>query len=220
MSLPDITASAALDAQYIRPVHLIYLDVLGDPLRANTSGVDIAFSGQADTDLNHEFFGIRGDIVSVSPVKVASGGSGSVTVELSGLPDVNADLVALLSDRNKMQGRIARLWRIIRDADNVQQGGIQHYYTGYMMVPDIIDTRDSAIVRVTIESYLAAFSGAHNRTYLTQQVYDTGDLSATVALGIANGVSSNPATANTPAGASRGGGGSRDSGRNSSVRPF
>ena len=40
---------------------------------------------------------------------------------------------------------------------------------------------------VTIESYLAVFSVASNRTYLDQERYDSGDLSAQAAIAIANG---------------------------------
>jgi hypothetical protein len=38
-----------------------------------------------------------------------------------------------------------------------------------------------------IESYLAALTSASNRTYLDQERYDAGDLSARAAIAIANG---------------------------------
>ena len=42
---------------------------------------------------------------------------------------------------------------------------------------------------MSVESYLAFFGQASNRTYLDQQSYDPGDQSAALAIAIANGAS-------------------------------
>lgn len=188
MSLPDPIASAALDAQVIKPVFFAYLDFNGDPIRANSSGADVIVTGTGDPDLDcHTFIGVRPDLVSVSSVSVREGGSDSVTAEISGLPGVDDETLALISDRANYQGRPARLWRVIRDARNVQKGAFQPYYTGYMVALDVGGSASMQKISVTIETYLAAFSRASNRTYLDQERYDPGDLSARAALGIANG---------------------------------
>ncbi|MFN3474091.1 MAG: hypothetical protein ACK4ZW_08605 [Blastomonas sp.] len=193
MSLPDSTAAAALDAAVIKPVWFAYLDIDGDPVRCNTSGADITVTGTGDPDLDDmTFIGISGDLVDVSPVSVREGGSESVTAELSGIASLDVETLTQLGDPANWQGRPARLWRTIRNAANVQQGGFQAYYTGYMTALDHLGDESGQTIRVTIETYLVAFSAASNRTYLDQERYDSGDLSARAAISIANGISQNP----------------------------
>ena len=188
MSTLDATAIAALSAPIIKPVFFAWLDFVGDPVRANTSGADRVPTGTGDPDLDGDLFvGISGTVVSVSPVKFSEGGSESVTAELSGIPGVDAATLALLANPANLQGRDARLWRIIRNAANVQQGGFHAYYTGKMTSVSLAGGASEQRIRVTIESYLAALSQASNRTYLDQARYDPGDESARAAIAIANG---------------------------------
>lgn len=188
MSLPDPIAAAALDAQVIKPVFFAFLDFLDDPVMANSSGADVTIGNAGDPDLTDKtFIGVRPDLVSVSPVAVREGGSDTVTAKISGLPGLDDDTLATIADPSNWQGRPARLWRVIRNAQNVQQGAFQSYYTGYMVALDIAGSASSQTIRVTIETYLAAFSRGSGRTYLDQERYDPGDLSARAALGIANG---------------------------------
>lgn len=193
MSRPDATASAALDAEIVKPVYFAYLDFVGDPIRANSSGADLTPTGTGDSDLDgHVFIGISHQFTDISPVSIKRGGSETVTARLSGIPGLDTDTLNLIGDRTKWQGRIARLWRIIRNAANVQQGAIQHYYTGYMTALVVDAQPDNSMITVSIESYLAAFSKASNRSYLNQERYDAGDLSARAAIAIANGNTANP----------------------------
>ena len=209
MSLPDPVAGAALDLPVIKPVFFAYLDMNTDPVRANSSGHDITPTGTGDVDLDgHLFTGISHAFVDISPVKVGQGGSESVTAKLSGLPVIDSDTLNLLANPANWQGRPARLWRVIRDSLNVQQGGFQPYYTGYMTSVDIGGDASEQIILVTIETYLAAFSQASNRGYLDQARYDAGDLSAKAAIAIANGVSG--VVGNTPTGGSGGARGNGD----------
>lgn len=188
MSLPDTTHAAALDADIIKPVFFAWLDIDTDPVRANTSGADITPTGTGDTDLDgFEFIGITGDLVDVSPVRYKEGGSESVTAQLSGLAGLDDDVLALIEDPANWRGREARLWKIVRDAENVQQGGFHAYYTGRMTALRHSGSSTGQMLTVTIESYLATFSEASNRTYLDQERYDSGDLSAQAAIAIANG---------------------------------
>ncbi|MES2904635.1 MAG: hypothetical protein V4696_10660 [Pseudomonadota bacterium] len=188
MSTPDPTAVAALQASIVKPVFFAYLDFLGDPVRANTSGGDLMPTGSGDPDLDDEIFtGISGTVVTVSAVKFGEGGSDSVTAELSGIPGVDDDTLALLADPLNYRGRDARLWRIIRNASNVQQGGFHAYYTGKMTSVLLSGGAEEQRIRVTIESYLAALSQPSNRTYMDQTRYDSGDESARAAIAIANG---------------------------------
>lgn len=198
MSRMDSTAAAALDAPVIRPVFFVYLDIVGDPLFANTSGATITITGTGDPDLDNTFDGIDPTVVDIGSVRMKDGGSDAVSAKLSGLLELDEDLLNLLGDPANWQGRTARLWRMIRDVDGTQQGAIQHYYTGYMIALDIGGSPQSQMIEVTIESYLAAFSQASNRTYLDQESFDPGDLSARAAIAIGNGISGNPSVSNTP----------------------
>lgn len=188
MSLPDATHAAALDAEVIKPVWFAWLDFDGDPVRANTSGRNITPTGTGDDDLDDfEFLGITARLVSVSPVRIREGGSETVTAQLSGIQGLDADDLALLADPTAWRGRDARLWRIVRNASNVQQGGYHAYYTGKMVALTHRGNADEQTISVTIESYLAVFSSPSNRTYLDQSRYDAGDESARASIAIANG---------------------------------
>lgn len=189
MSLPDATAIAALSASVIKPVFYGFLDIAGGQVRCNTSGADVTPSGTGDADLDGQTFtGISGDFVDISPIRYAPGGSQSVTAKISGIPGIDDATLALLADTDNWRGRNARLWRVIRNAANVQQGGFHCFYTGKMTAlkhggaPDTGQT-----IAVTIESYLAVFSQASNHTYMDQESIDSGDLSARAAIAIANG---------------------------------
>lgn len=188
MSLPDATASAALSAEIINPVFFIWLDILGDPIRANTSGHDITPSGTGDADLDGFLYsGVAGDIVDVSSVHYASGGSDPVTIKLSGIPGLDNDILGTIANRDNWLLRDARLWRVIRNAANVQQGGFHAYYTGRIVNITHGSEEGGQILSATIENYLSVFSPASNRSYLDQERYDIGDLSAKASIAIANG---------------------------------
>lgn len=198
MSRPDATASAALDGQVIRPVFFCYLDVLGDPLRANTSGQAIVINGTGDSDLDgFTFDGLDPTFVDIGSVRQKDGGSDTVAAKLSGLLNLDTQLLNVIGNKANWQGRIGRLWRTIRSADGTQQGGFQHYYTGWMTALSIGGSPESQTIQLTIESYLAAYTSASNRSYLDQGTFDPGDQSALAAVAIANGTSGSPLTSNT-----------------------
>jgi hypothetical protein len=212
VSLPDSTHAAALDAEVIKPIWFAYLDFVGDPVRANTSGADITPTGSGDPDLDDiEFTGITATFVDVSPLKVGEGGSDSVTARLSGIKGIDDDTLALINDPANWRGRDARLWRIVRNSSNVQQGGFHAYYTGKMTGLHHRGSGEEQMIEVTIESYLAVFSEASNRTYLDQANYDPGDESARATVAIANGNYGGAATRSGSGGRSGGTGGANSS---------
>lgn len=204
MSRPDATAAAALQAQVLEPVFLAWLDIDGDEVRANSSGVDMTITGSGDAELDGDYIGISHEVVTISSVKFNDGGTDTVTAELSGIPGLDDDSLAQIADPANWRGRPARLWRIIRNSSGVQQGGIQAYYTGYMTGLTMRGGERGITVVVRIESYLAALTRASNRTYLDQADFDPGDLSAKAAIAIFNGTSTGGAT---PRGSGGGSGG-------------
>lgn len=206
-TLPDADHSAALDAEVIKPVWFAWLDILGDPVRANTSGTDITPSGTGDDALDgYQFLGISARFVSVSPVRFKEGGSDAVTAELSGIQGLDDDDLALLNNPLNWRGRDARLWRIVRNESNAQQGGFHAYYTGKMVALSHGGNSQGQTIRVTIESYLAVFAEASNRSYLDQSRYDSGDESARASIAIANGNYTGAPTSSGSGGGTGGGG--------------
>lgn len=210
-ALPDTEHAAALDASVIKPVWFGWLDFVGDPVRANTSGADIDVDGTGDPDLDgNTFMGITARFIDISSVKLKEGGSDAVTATLSGIQGLDADDLELIADPVNWRGRDARLWRIIRNAANEQQGGFHAYYTGKMVGLTHAGSGREQVIQVTIESYLAVFSAASNRSYLDQARFDPGDLSARAAIAIANGdYGGAAARAVGGSGAGGGGGGGR-----------
>lgn len=203
MSRPDPTASAALDGD-VRPIWLIYLDFLDEPLRGCTAGQTLTFSGTGDPDLDGQTFdGINSQMIDVSDVSSSEGGTDTLTVEISGIATLDADMLDAVNNPAIYQGRLARLWRIIRDASNTQAGGVQAYYTGYMTSCVVDSQPTEQIITVQIEGYIAAHSAPSMRTYLDQESFDPGDLSARAAIAIANGAGADPSIG---AGVASGGG--------------
>jgi hypothetical protein len=206
----DATASAALSAQVIKPVYLGFVDFANEPMRVNTSGADLLLTGTGEPDIDGEvFLGLRANVVDIGPVANRAGGTDAVSVKLSGLPTLDDDLFAEINTAANWRGREVRLWRIIRNAANVQQGGIQHYYTGYMSSLTMPVSPTSQTIEVVVESYLAAYGPASNRSYLDQEKYDPGDMSARAAIAIGNNASGGSPTGNTFAPGSGSGGGGR-----------
>ncbi len=196
MSRPDATALAALQEPVIRPKWFGFLDFENEPVRATTAGRDVTFNGTGDADLDgFTFEGINPDVIDISPVYAREGGSEQVTARLSGLIDLDNDLLNEIGDRAHYMGRTARLWRTISNAADVQQGGVQHYYTGYMVDLSIRAAPEGQVIELVIESYLSAFTQPSNRDY-DQSRYDPGDNSYAAAIAIANGNSGNPVTNN------------------------
>ncbi|MBH0112705.1 hypothetical protein I5E68_07040 [Novosphingobium sp. YJ-S2-02] len=188
MSRPDAAASAALDGDIIRPGFFAFLDIAGNPVRINTLGRDVVVTGSGFNDMDdHAFIGTDGKFVEIGSVTAKSGGSDQLTCSLSGLRDIDDETLNIIGDQSNWIGRSASLWRMIRNADGAQQGAIQHYYTGYMVSLSIEGDESEQTIKLGIEGYLSAFSQASNRTYLDQELFDPGDLSASAAIAIANG---------------------------------
>lgn len=207
MSRPDATASALLSAEVIRPKKFIFIDFLEDPMRINSSGADVTLNETGFAELDgHSFLGISSDFINIDPVKNKEGGSDSIVARLSGLIDLDNEMLNQIGDRRYWYGRTVQIWQTIHDANGNQGGGIIHYYTGYLVNLRIESAPDKQLIVATIESYLAAFSEASHRDY-DQSKFDPDDKSYEASIAIANGTNNNPIINNTPVGGSIGGGG-------------
>lgn len=185
----DSTTQTALEAPLLYWRALIYADFVGDTLRATNGIYQKTVSGTGDAELDGTYDSYNHNIIDVSPVTHNETGSDTVSVTLSGII-TNADLLNMIGDRTKWQGRSARLWFYCVDQNEAQVGSIIPYYTGYMNDITIAGNAESQRVTLTIENYLTSLSVTANRTYMMQKLYDSGDESAAATLSAANGIGS------------------------------
>lgn len=185
----DATTQGALEATVLYWRMLLWADFDGDPLRATSGLYDRTISGSGDAELDGFYDSYDHNLISVGPVKHNETGSDTVTVTMSGLL-LNADLLNMIGDRTKWQGRSARLWFYCANENETQVGSIIPYYTGYMNDVVIAGSPSEQRITLTIENYLATLSGAPSQTYMMQNLFDAGDLSANATLGAANGLGS------------------------------
>jgi hypothetical protein len=184
----DATTQAALEATVVNWRVLIYADFVGDVLRGTSGLYNKVISGSGDSELDGTYESFSHDLINVSPVKHNESGSDTVAISMSGLVVNNADFLAIIGDKSKWQGRIARLWFYCVDQDESQVGSIIPYYTGYMNEVGITGNSESQEVTLTIENYLTSIAGAQNKTYLIQNIFDAGDLSGEASVSAANGM--------------------------------
>lgn len=196
MAVMDAAAAAALDADIIMPGFFIFMDFVGDPLRFCTLGFDISVSGTGFAEMDgHVFSGVGGEFIDISPVQMRRGGSDQVTGRLSGLNELDNDTMNLLANPANWQGRDTILWRMIRDENCVQRGGIQHYYTGRMSsLFHEGEPGGEQSISVVIDGYLSLFAPASNRTYADSELFDPLDLSGHATSGITLGTATAGAT--------------------------
>lgn len=185
----DAATQAALEAPILYWRALIYADFDGDPLRATTSIYNKVISSSGDAELDGTYESYNHNIIEISPVQHNETGSDTVAVTMSGII-TNADLLNVIGDRTNWQGRSARLWFFCVDENETQVGSIIPYYTGYMNDVTISGSAEEQRITLTIENYIVSLTGAFNRTYMMQTLYDSGDLSAAATLAAANGITS------------------------------
>jgi hypothetical protein len=184
----DATTQAALEATVVNWRVLIYADFVGDVLRGTSGLYDKTISASGDTELDGTYESFSHGLINVSPVKHNETGSDTVAISMSGLIVNDAAFLAIIGDKAKWQGRVARLWFYCVDENETQVGSIIPYYTGYMNEVGISGNAESQEVTLTIENYLTSIAGAQNKTYLIQNIFDAGDLSGAASISAANGM--------------------------------
>lgn len=199
--MPDLdsTAKAAVNSHFA-VAWFIWLDVVGDPIRAADFFENVTFASTGDADLDgNTFTAVGSGVIDVGDVSNSDSGSDTLLVTLSGIDGIDTDLLDAIGDTSKWQGRTARLWFQIYDPTGVTaQGAIVPYYTGYMSkvsitakpADDQSQTPASQTILLSIENYLAFSTQASNRSYLNQADYDAADTSASASIAAANGLRS------------------------------
>jgi hypothetical protein len=209
----DATTQAALDATVVNWRVLIYADFQGDVLRGTSGLYNKTISGSGDSELDGTYDSFDHNLINVSPVKHNETGADTVSISMSGLIVNDVDFLNLIGDKSRWQGRTARLWFYCVDQNENQVGSIIPYYTGYMNEVGINGSASSQTIALTIENYLVSIAGAQNKTYLIQNIFDAGDLSAETSIAAANGMAEAGSY-----GYGRGGGGGFDDNQNANYR--
>jgi hypothetical protein len=182
----DATAAAALAEPVVLPAWFIYLDVLGDPIRVTTHGVDTTFSGTGDAELDGTYTALDHRVIQVGDVTHTDSGSDTLTIDLSGILSMDADFLNDIGDHSKWRGRVCRLWLRLLNESGSPIGAIVPYYTGYMSAVGIYPSPQTQMVRLNVENYLAVFNEASNRSYMNQRDYDAADTSASATIAASN----------------------------------
>lgn len=185
----DATTQAALEGEILRWRVLIYADFVGDTLRATSGLYDKTISGSSDAELNGTYESFSHNVISVGEVQHNETGADTVAVSMGGLVVNNNAFLNMIGNKSNWQGRAARLWFYCVDESENQVGQIIPYYTGYMNDISINGSPQEQTVSLNIENYLVSLSGAPSKTYLQQQIFDSGDLSGAAAIAAANGTS-------------------------------
>lgn len=192
MSRPDPAASAALGGDVL-PIWLVFMDFADSPLRGNTAGFDFTVTGTGDPDLDgHVFESINSRMMDFGDIDSGQGGTDTLQIRISGIPTLDDEALNQLNNPYLYQGRVCRLWRIIRDAGGAQVGGVQACYTGFMAGAFVQSEPGDQVILIDVEGYISSYSAPSMRTYLDQELYDAGDLSARAAIAIANSSGADP----------------------------
>lgn len=207
----DATTQAALDATVLNWRILIYADFDGDVLRGTSGLYDKIISSSGDAELDGVYESFDHNLIDVGVVKHNETGSDTVAISLNGIllstnyildrydglisdRDIaiiqqrGTDFLNTIGDKIRWQGRTARIWFYCVDQNENQIGSIIPYYTGYMNDITITGSPEMQRVELTIENYMVSLSGAQNKTYLMQNIFDSGDLSGNATIGAANGL--------------------------------
>lgn len=195
----DAATINALGREVVYVQWFVWLDIVGDPLRAVSGDTSIAIgvgeTGDPDLD-GFTFEAIPSALVDVSDVQHSQSGSDTVTVRLSGLPLVNSDLLDLIGNRPRWRKREARMWFRLLDETLDGDGKIisftplplNSFYSGYLIDMAVESGAEDQPITVSIENYQAALNEASGLTYLHQNEFDAGDNSASQTLAAANGM--------------------------------
>jgi hypothetical protein len=186
MTLPDATACAQLTQDFF-PAWVGFLDIVGDPVRVTTAQLSLTFAGTGDADLDGQVFSAADpSVIEVGGVRNGDDGSDTLTCSLSGIVGPDSALLDAMGDTANWRGRTARLWCVIYNMGDVQQGDVWAFYTGRMSSLRMVGDPSSQTVELEIENYLASLKDASGRTY-DQEYFDSGDLSFRLKVAAANG---------------------------------
>lgn len=188
--MPDLDATAVTATQTgFAAAYFLFLDITGDPLRVTTYGKDATFSATGDSDLDGTYTAFGGQLLDFGAISNSESGSDTFTITLSGIVSMDTALINDIGDKSLWQGRLCRVWMQLYDPTGVtEQGAIVPLKLGYMSSVSIGGRPGDQSITLSVESWLAAFNQASNRSYLNQKDYDASDTSAQATIAASNGL--------------------------------
>jgi len=201
----DPTLVAEYDKQTIRPIWIIRLDILNDPVLVWTGRGTFNPVGTGDTALDGQSFLGLGSIGSIDAIQDTDSGSGAVTLTLPGISSSEPLLSQLLTSADIWRFRNAYIWTGLLDESSSIIVNPFRVKTGRMDNMRATDDGTEATIQVTIESHQAFAGQALDTRYSEQKDIDSTDTSQNYIHDLANkrpgiGV----ATPNTGSGGGRG----------------
>lgn len=189
MPTMDSTAKTAAAGSAFAAAYFIFLDIVGDPLRFTTFGVDTVVSASGDSELDGTYPAFGGQLIDIGDVSNSDSGSEAMTITLSGIVSIDTTLLNEIGDVTKWRGRTCRIWCRLYDETGVTaQGAIFPLYTGYASSVKIVTEPEQQVIQLSVENWRAAFNAPSNRTYQGQKDYDAADTSAAATLAASNGM--------------------------------
>lgn len=217
----DATAKTAVASSAFTAVWLVYLDIVGDPLRFTTGPADTVVSGSGDSELDGTYVAWAGKFLHIGEVNNSDNGSDALALSLSGIVSIDTALMNEIGDKSKWQGRTCRIWfRLYDETGATAQGAIVPYYTGYMSSVLFDMAPEEQRIQLSAENWLAAFNAASNRSYLNQKDYDSADTSAAATIAASNGMRRETGGAAAPSPGTPSGGGTPDTGGYGAGSPY
>jgi hypothetical protein len=188
--VPDLDATAVTATQTgFAAAYYLFLDINGDPLRVTTYGTDVTFSATGDSDLDGTYNAFGGQLLDFGPISNSESGSDTFSITLSGIVSMDTTLINEMGDKSKWQGRLCRVWMQLYDPTGAtEQGAIVPLKLGYMSSVSVGGRPGDQSITLSVESWLAAFNQASNRSYLNQADYDASDTSAQATIACSNGM--------------------------------
>jgi hypothetical protein len=178
-------ADGIISANTVGMALLILADFVDMPLAgalaAQPISVPLALPDAGDA-AGQQFVPLNTDLLQISPVGTGSGGTESFVFSMMADP-ANPEMIDAVNDPAIYAGRDITLWLCTIDAAGTATG-IEAIFAGAMNQPSEQIGAEGWTLTMICESYLALLSGPPSRTYLIQELFDPGDLSARATLAV------------------------------------
>lgn len=181
-------SNTVLSQDVVRLAVLVFADFGDLPLRGALGApqpivVPAGFAGADGDAAGQTFECLNENLLAITALEQSDGGAGSVTITLLADPD-NPELIEAIDDPALYDGRPIKFWECTYDEAGTVTG-IELLDTLYMTTPRHRGDGQTFVIEMDCESYLALVaSQPFGETYLTQGLFDSGDQSAAVTLGM------------------------------------
>lgn len=173
----DPTLNTALEQAAIRPVWIIRLDIVDDPVQVWTGKGDLVVTGSGDTALDGYTFTGMGNIGDIGAMQDTDKGSDSLKLKLPGVQTDEYLLQQVIAIPKVWQFRQAWVWFGLLDSTNNIVINPFRVKTGRLDHMVLSEDGETGTISVVIESHQAFISRALGTAYSEQKEIDPTDTS-------------------------------------------